>query len=91
MEDGVVLIAQDFDRARKGIQAGNYGWDPEKAQFREVDSEGWVEGMGHREHESEGWVEGMGHQEHDSEGWVEGMGHQEHDSEGWTEGQAKRK
>jgi hypothetical protein len=90
VEDGVVILHQNFDRTRKEFREGAYGWDPEKAGTREVDSEGWVEGMGHREHDSEGWVEGMGHQEHDSEGWVEGMGHQEHDSEGWPEGTDKR-
>jgi hypothetical protein len=73
VEDGVVLLTQNFERTKKGVEAGNFGWDPEKVRFREVDSEGWVEGMGHREHDSEGWVEGMGHQEHDSEGWPEGM------------------
>jgi hypothetical protein len=90
VEDGVVLLNQNFERTKKGVETGNFGWDPEKARVREVDSEGWVEGMGHREQDSEGWVEGMGHQEHDSEGWVEGVGHQEHDSEGWPEGMDKR-
>lgn len=91
VEDGIALLTRNFERTKKGVEAGNFGWDSGKAQFREVDSEGWVEGMGHREQDSEGWVEGMGHQESDSEGWAEGMGHQEHDSEGWPEGMHKRR
>lgn len=48
------------------------GWLQGFSDKRPLDSEGWVEGMGHRTGSSEGWVEGMGHQGSDSKGWREG-------------------
>lgn len=54
---------------------------------------GWAEGQADEEHalDSEGWVEGMGHQPHDSEGWPEGQAQRSStgDPKGWARGVAE--
>jgi hypothetical protein len=35
VEDGVILLTRNFEHTKKGVEAGNFGWNPEKSQFRE--------------------------------------------------------
>ena len=74
IQQAVTSMAENFDRVKERVnQLGRLGWAQGMAQHPEFDSEGWVEGMGHRTGHSEGWIEGMGEQLEDSNGWAEGM------------------
>jgi hypothetical protein len=74
IERTLTMIGESYDRTKeKLVHATSLGWAQGMAQHLQVDSEGWVEGMGHRSGHSEGWAEGMGYQAEDSEGWAEGM------------------
>lgn len=74
VEKALTAMEESFDQiTEKAAQAGRLGWVQGMAERREFDSEGWVEGMGHRTGHSEGWAEGVGYQSEDSAGWAEGM------------------
>ncbi len=71
VEKALTALEESFDQAKKKV--GWLGWVQGMTEKREFDSEGWVEGMGHKMGHSKGWVEGMGYQSEDSVGWAEGM------------------
>ncbi|MBI1881877.1 MAG: hypothetical protein HYR94_27195 [Chloroflexi bacterium] len=74
LENALTSLVESFDRTKEKVAGKSWlGWAQGMTEKRECDSEGWVEGMGHKTGHSEGWAEGMGYQTEDSVGWAEGM------------------
>ena len=71
VEKALIALEEGFDRIKEKV--GWLGWAQGMTERREFDSEGWVEGMGHRTGHSEGWAEGLGYPSEDSTGWAEGI------------------